>query len=581
MQVHSWLRCVKSGALLANELAHWCWHHRPRHKKNSSNALRTFLLIGSGVLLLACGGGTGIGTNTSNNSASRLQPALAAGSDHSLLLKSDGGLWAWGNDAARQLGDGTGIQQSSPTAIGTKFVAVAASAMERITLGLKDDTSLWAWGSNTDGQLGDGTVLERLEPVLVGSGFRAVAAGFRRSFGIKSDDSLWGWGVNGAGQLGDGSTTKRLTPVLIGSDFLAVAAAEGFTVALKTDGGLWVWGFNYGLLGDGRNDYRTAPVQIGSGYVAIAAGRSHALALKADGSLWSWGQNGEGQLGDGTTVHRATPVLVGTDFIAVSAGESHTVALKDDGSLWAWGFNSYGQLGDGSTTNRLSPVPIDANYSAVAAGSNHTLALKPDGSVWTWGFNGSGQLGDGSLSNRMTPLQILGPGSSTMTANLTVTNNGSGMVQSEPSGIACGSMCTKSFDFASQVTLTATPNNGFALSRWSGACSGSTTCTISMNEAKKVDAHFKAVTTVSVVLSNLDVTYNATPQSAVCSTTPPGLATSIVYSDLGIGIGRKNVGNYGVTCIVMEDGYSGSAAGILVISQFRLVVTPPQWPGFH
>lgn len=87
------------------------------------------------------------------------------------------------------------------------------------TLAVKNDGSLWAWGENSYGQLGDGTTIQRLSPVKIGDGFRtAVAGGYAdnsHSAAIKTDGSVWAWGGNLKGQVGDGTTTMRLSPVRI------------------------------------------------------------------------------------------------------------------------------------------------------------------------------------------------------------------------------------------------------------------------------------------------------------------------------------------------------------------------------
>jgi alpha-tubulin suppressor-like RCC1 family protein len=97
--------------------------------------------------------------------------------------------------------------------LGPGYTAVAAGL--RHTLALKADGSLWAWGDNSQGQLGDGSGTSRLSPVLVGTGFVAIAAGDTHSLAIKADGTLWAWGSNGSGELGDGSKVNRLAPVQI------------------------------------------------------------------------------------------------------------------------------------------------------------------------------------------------------------------------------------------------------------------------------------------------------------------------------------------------------------------------------
>jgi hypothetical protein len=91
---------------------------------------------------------------------------------------------------------------------------------------------------------------------------------------------------------------------------------------------------------------------------------------------------------------------------------------------------------------------------------------------------------------------------------LTVATDGSGfgVVESSPAGIRCPSpSCSASFDPGTTVTLTPAPENGSAFDHWSGACTGSGACQVSMDAERAVTATFTAdVRTLTVqVTSNL------------------------------------------------------------------------------
>ena len=142
------------------------------------------------------------------------------------------------------------------------------------TVAIKLDGTLWAWGNNGWGQLGDGTFENRNFPVMIGSGFVSISAGYKHSLAIKTDNTLWAWGNNEFGQLGDGTFDTRNIPVKIGSDYEAIAAGGkgehsdichiDHSIGLKIDGTLWAWGNNtYGQLGNGSNVDQNIPVQIG------------------------------------------------------------------------------------------------------------------------------------------------------------------------------------------------------------------------------------------------------------------------------------------------------------------------------
>jgi alpha-tubulin suppressor-like RCC1 family protein len=89
----------------------------------------------------------------------------------------------------------------------------AVSAGDLHTMILKTDGMLWATGRNAAGQLGDGTLTNRSSPVQVMTGVRAVSAGYSHTMIIKTDGTLWATGLNNEGQLGDGTVSFRVTPV--------------------------------------------------------------------------------------------------------------------------------------------------------------------------------------------------------------------------------------------------------------------------------------------------------------------------------------------------------------------------------
>jgi len=344
--------------------------------------------------------------------------AICAGYFHTIAIKTDGSLWAWGQNTFGQLGDGTTTDRNSPVQIGTATNWASISAGYYHTIATKTDGTMWAWGYNYEGELGDGTNADKNSPIQIGTAtnWASISAGQNHTIAIKTNGSLWAWGSNQLGQLGDGTNIYKNSPVQIGTatNWASISAGHKFTIAIKTDGSLWAWGNNSeNQLGDGTTTNKNTPVQIGTAtnWASISAGYFHTIAIKTDASLWAWGYNGYGQLGDGTTTNKNTPYQIGTstNWASISAGNAHTIAIKTDRSLWAWGWNYYGQLGDGGNTNRNSPVQIGTatNFSSVSSGvGDNTIAIKTDGSLWAWGLNGVGQLGDGTYVDKNSPVQI-------------------------------------------------------------------------------------------------------------------------------------------------------------------------------
>ena len=255
---------------------------------------------------------------------------VAAGAALSLALGTNGTIWGSGviafvPPATRPWGPINADTDWKDMAVGGIYDCAndspcGAEDCRAIThaLFLKTDGTLWAWGENTFGQLGIENADDQHLPARVGTAtnWTTIAAGENHSLALRADGTLWAWGWNAFGQVGDGTLTDRATPQPIGSDtnWAVIAAGYRHSMALKTDGTLWTWGCNAtGQLGDGSLVTTNAPMQIGAGdWVAIAGGQKHSAALKADGTIWTWGSNEVGQLGDGTTEPRLVPTEVGS-----------------------------------------------------------------------------------------------------------------------------------------------------------------------------------------------------------------------------------------------------------------------------
>ena len=74
---------------------------------------------------------------------------------------------------------------------------------------------------------------------------------------------------------------------------------------------------------------------------------------------------------------------------------------------------------------------------------------------------------------------------------------GSGTVTSSPAGISCGSSCFADFVYGTTVTLTADADSGSGFKGWSGACSGTGSCEVTVRTASQVSAEFEKGPTVS------------------------------------------------------------------------------------
>lgn len=325
--------------------------------------------------------------------------AVAEGSSVSLAVKTDGTMWSWGLNGGGQLGQNTayGVNRSSPVQIGalTTWAKVAAGGYDTFSnhcFAIKTNGTLWAWGDNGQGRLGLNDADSRSSPVQVGalSDWVQIAAGQFASLAVRSNGTMWSWGRNYEGILGQNNAIDLSSPVQIGAlTTWSKVAMSRSAVAIKTDGTLWMWGRDAnGQLGLSTQFInRSSPVQVGAltNWATPTSSSTSTFCIKTDGTLWAWGYNGQGRLGLSDTAARSSPVQVGalTTWSKVSAGARFaspyggvTLAIKTDGTLWSWGTNQSGQAGLGNTTARNSPVQVgaDTNWANIAMGNATALA---------------------------------------------------------------------------------------------------------------------------------------------------------------------------------------------------------------
>ena len=348
---------------------------------------------------------------------------VSAGDNHSLALGSDGYVYTWGNNKYGQLGNNTKGGYSSvpvrvrdpgsPTDANKGLKAVQISAGANHSLVIDSDGYVYAWGWGAMGQLGNNTtsydgnpfplrVRDPANPDDTSKGLKAiqVSGGWQHSLAVGRDGYAYAWGLNNYGQLGNNTSNGSKVPVRVldpasptdankGLKAIQVSGGGDHSLAIGEDGNTWSWGRNdHGELGNNGRNTNTAipgPVQYPKGESTVKAvqvntGLFYSLAIGADGNVWAWGQNNNGQLGNNTTNNRTIPIKVFTsaqstsssgpwlNAVQISAGTYHSLAIGTDGNAKAWGNNSNGQLGDNTTNTRLVPVPVVFNLTPVITG---------------------------------------------------------------------------------------------------------------------------------------------------------------------------------------------------------------------
>lgn len=320
--------------------------------------------------------------------------------------------YAWGVNVNGQLGLGDVNPRSSPVAVLSaqkyqKIVAASGANTNLAVLGLNTAGSAFAWGINTDGNLGDGTVVPKSSPTAVLGSLTFVHVGVgavsSRYFSVALNQSgaAYAWGNNTQSQLGVGDQTPRSSPVAVvgGLTFVKLITHEKSetVMGLTSTGALYAWGDNtQGVLGVGDNLNKSSPVAVlgGLSFTSVKLFKSMAIGITADGTAYAWGKNDSGQLGVGDQTSRSSPVAVlgGLKFVEAVMADGPTddysvYGMTPDGQLYSWGSNTNGTLGLGDTTKRSSPIAVlgafgpdsredvSTTYLTVVPGASYNIGM--------------------------------------------------------------------------------------------------------------------------------------------------------------------------------------------------------------
>lgn len=357
-------------------------------------------------------------------------------------IKTNGTLWAWGDNYCGELGDGTCKGILRPKSIMKSNSISSVYAKESSSFIIKDDGKIMGFGSiptlnnsnyyitkpttllyfdNTksvattffnltilkkDGAVWDSTFNK--DTVL--TDVECIKGGFSHVMALTKDGLVYAWGINTYGELGSDETDRINTPIKVEtlSNIKSIAASGNSSFALKDDGTVWGWGYNDFILNDRDIESIKEPTKIEglTDITAIAGGYGVFAALKKDGTVYQLGS----YLQNDKYIEIRTPEKLSelSDIISITCGDGYFMALKKDGTVWNWGDNTTGQLGDGTVIGRDKPKMIKGLSDIVdmSAGRGHSMALSKDGTLWIWGEDMFGQLGTGRDITILDPIQV-------------------------------------------------------------------------------------------------------------------------------------------------------------------------------
>jgi probable HAF family extracellular repeat protein len=172
---------------------------------------------------------------------------------------------------------------------------------------------------------------------------------------------------------------------------------------------------------------------------------------------------------------------------------------------------------------------------------------------WSDGCSGTGDCSV-TLSEPLTVSATFAP---LVTLAVSRSGLGTGTVTSTPSGIDCGSTCSASFPSGTEVTLTATPGANTVFAGWTGACSGTGSCVVTMSAAASVGARFDLGGSCVITVSDQTVSGAASYQACYAILAGPALAVVAPDGNLNL---RAN------TMVALRNGVSVGAGARLTIA---------------
>jgi FG-GAP repeat/Divergent InlB B-repeat domain len=463
----------------------------------------------------------------------------------------------WNQQGAKLSGaNATGARCAQPGVVGAAeqgySVAISGDGNTAVVGGWADNNALGAaWVFTSSSGVWSQTVVKlcgtgATDTTNIMQGFSVALSddGTTAIVGAPNNGEFNGEGTgNGAAwvfKLSSGTWSQQ--GKLVGTTEICSSSQQGFSVALSRDGNTAIVG------GPGKETTNALTAQEIIAAEAIDEGCGTLITKStSDGAAWVFTRNrstGEWNPQGGALVGVTQPLSNPGKGFSVALGVDGDTALvggptdnANTGATWVFARNS------GTWTQQ--GAKLIGTGAIGAAGQAASLALSRDGNTAIVG----GALDQDGTGAAWAFKQLFA---------LTVSDNGSGTITSSQSNIDCTSgTCDASYGGGTMVTLSATPGNGDIFTGWSGACSGTESCIVTMSAAESVTATF-AVGLTRTFVSSSGVDSNPCTVAAPCAT----FAHAFPLTNAGGVVAALDPGKYGpltITYPVTIDGNGWAA----------------------
>ncbi|MCM1297505.1 MAG: Ig-like domain-containing protein, partial [Muribaculaceae bacterium] len=349
-----------------------------------------------------------------------VQNSVKADDQHSIVMKNNGSLWAYGKNGSGRIGDGTATSTAIPVRVGASYfiledynvsiregesfqfdVEPKISAFN-VFNNIEEDASkqelAWfTWDAQEDS---DWTTLLEGEHYKTSENEYVKVEYETKNVGLPNEQNDKRATITGK----KAGTTYVL--ISVANDSLIVGS---FKVEVRPGDEVYNIGSDrVDVIGQPNSNLAELNATLGDAYVP---GTVQSGGLYQD-MYDSYNDKAAVGVKQYNTTNLQTDHGNSVAYPMVAAGSDFTVALAGDGTVWTWGSNEYGQLGIGeSYGSHAAPQQVIAqvydeqgeliryeylnNVRKIAAAGNFVYALKNDGTVWSWGRNDAGQLGLG------------------------------------------------------------------------------------------------------------------------------------------------------------------------------------------